>query len=302
MVDLGVLEEMSEGELLDAAGVCAETARCAEVDLLLVAYQWAVVHCADRLDPAESSKPGWERARQLGGPGVPEVTEFAAAELGVRIGRSPYAAVTTTAARIAERLPDHPDRQTEDERRVRALLLLVTGTDLDGHADDDADTRGVLPAVQLIVHTYGGPDREGVMRVEGHGPVTEEWVREVLGPRARFTILPVLDLAGQAPVDAYEVPDRHRQAVHLMTPADTFPYASCTSGRMQVDHTVPFDEGGESGIGSYGPMTTGHHRVKTHGRLDVRQPFPGIYIWRDTHGAYFLVDHTGTRQVTRRAA
>ena len=29
----------------------------------------------------------------------------------------------------------------------------------------------------------------------------------------------------------------------------------------------------------------------------VQQPFPGIYLWRDPHGAHYLVDHTGTRQV-----
>ena len=137
----------------------------------------------------------------------------------------------------------------------------------------------------------------GSLRVEGHGPVTEQWVREVLGPRARFTIRPVLDLAGQAPVDAYEIPDRHRQAVHLMTPADTFPYASCTSRRMQVDHTVAYDQGGVSGVGNYGPMTVPHHRVKTHGRWQVQQPFPGIYLWRDPHGGFYVVDHTGTRRV-----
>jgi hypothetical protein len=46
-------------------------------------------------------------------------------------------------------------------------------------------------------------------------------------------------------------------------------------------------------------MTTGHHRIKTHGRWQVKQPFPGIYVWRDPHGAFYLVDHTGTRRLGR---
>ena len=37
--------------------------------------------------------------------------------------------------------------------------------------------------------------------------MTEEWVRAHLGPHARFTVRPVLDIEGQAPVDAYEIPD-----------------------------------------------------------------------------------------------
>ena len=44
------------------------------------------------IDPGEADRPGRERARRLGGDGTPEVCEFAAAVLGARIGRSPYAA------------------------------------------------------------------------------------------------------------------------------------------------------------------------------------------------------------------
>jgi hypothetical protein len=41
-----------------------------------------------------------------------------------------------------------------------------------------------------------------------------------------------------------------------------------------------------------------HHRIKTHAPgWAVQQPFPGIYLWRDPHGAFYLVDHTGTRRL-----
>src|SRR5262245_37718020 len=86
------LEAMTEDQVLDAATACAEIIREAETDLLRLAYQWAIIHSADRLDPAEAAKPGREQARLFGGAGTPEVTEFAAAEFGARIGRSPYAA------------------------------------------------------------------------------------------------------------------------------------------------------------------------------------------------------------------
>jgi len=409
--------ELSEDEVLADAELCAITIREAEAQLLVLAHQWAVLHSADRLDPADASRPGRERARRYGGPGTPEVGEFAAAELGVRIGRSPYAAqqliadaldlhhrlpslwhrvdggevkasyarhvatrtrdltkeqaayvdsavaesadgricwsrfealveakvaradpetarkreehaskatfakklrgeahgmatfmvradvatidqldaaVTARAQQLEESMPD----ADVDTRRVHAILLLANPG-----ATPKADVRDLTPSVTLYVHAYIGPDAEPVARLEGHGPVTEAWITRVLGPRCRFKVQPVLDLAGQAPVDAYEIPDRHRQAVHLMTPADTFPYATSLSRRMQVDHTIPFDDGGVSGVGNYGPMTTRHHRIKTHAHgWQVKQPFPGLYLWRDPHGAHHLVDHTGTRAIptTRR--
>ena len=87
-----------------------------------------------------------------------------------------------------------------------------------------------------------------------------------------------------------------------MTPADTFPWGSSTSRTQQIDHTVAFRHGadrpaGQSRVGNYGPMTQHHHRIKTHGAWQVQQPFAGIYVWRDPHGAIYLVDHTGTRRI-----
>jgi hypothetical protein len=75
--------------------------------------------------------------------------------------------------------------------------------------------------------------------LQGIGPVTEAWVRRFLGPHASFTTKPVLDLEGQAPVDGYEIPRRHGQAVHLMTPADIFPFASTLAGASRSTTPSP---------------------------------------------------------------
>ncbi|MBJ7355782.1 DUF222 domain-containing protein [Nocardioides sp.] len=418
MAETAVLEGMGEDDVLAFAGDAAARERAAQADQLRGAYQWAILHSPGRLDPDQADRPGRERARAYGGEETPEVTEFAAAALGARMGlttfaagqlmadaldlahRSPRlwarvqagevkasyarfvvkqtrglpaqeaayvdvavaesadgrvpwtrfealveaavakanpavareqeeraaratfakklrgeahgmasylirgpvpvieqiaAAVDSYSAAIAEDFPDLSD----DQRAVQAVLMLLTP----GADQDPSTLADRAPVVNLYVHYYAGPDATGIARVEGHGPVTEDWVRDVLGPSCRFTVTPVLDLAGMAPVDAYEVPDRHRQAAHLMTPADTFPHGSSLSRGMDLDHTSAWDpEGppGQSGLGNYGPMTRSHHRIKTHGGWDVKQPFPGIYLWRDPYGGYYLVDHTGTRALTGR--
>lgn len=244
-------------------------------------------------------------------------------------------AMVTHLARVLLELGDPGN---DDERRVRAVLILTNPKHacelLEQHAawqhrsddptmtDADASKRepmrtgdrpeidwpSLMPRVSLFLHCYADRADQaaetGVARVEGHGPVTDEWIRQHLGPHATFTVEPVRDLAGQAPVDAYEIPDRHRQAVHLMTPADTFPWGANTSRTQQIDHTVPYRRGaakgaGQSRVGNYGPMTGLHHRIKTHGGWQVQQPFPGVYVWRDPCGAMYLVDHTGTRRIQR---
>ena len=142
--------------------------------------------------------------------------------------------------------------------------------------------------------------RDGVVRWEGEGPVTHAFVHEHLRPLHSYDLRPVVDLAHQAPVDAYEIPDRLREAVRLRTPADGFPYSSNTSRRVDADHTQPWTPGGPGATrpGNLAPLGRFGHRVKTHGKWVLRQPFDGILLWRDPHGQVYLVDHTGTRQVT----
>ena len=213
-------------------------------------------------------------------------------------------------AYFAQALAELGDTRTLDERRVAAVLVLANPTHavdlLRAYADwrerggvpPVVDLAKLMPAVQVFVHMSSAENE--VTRIEGIGPVSPTWVRSHLGDKCQFKITPVIDLAAQAPVDAYEVPDRHRQAVHLMSPADVFPFATNTSRSKQIDHTVPYRPGappGQSRIGNYGPMSITHHRIKTHGGWEVRQPLPGIYLWRDRYGATYLVDHSGTRRI-----
>ncbi|HEX6150738.1 DUF222 domain-containing protein [Nocardioides sp.] len=228
--------------------------------------------------------------------------------------RAPFAVIArfdATVQHIADVLAAQGDTDDNDHRRVKAIVILsnpVAAVELlANHRQDssqDVDWSKLLPAVTILVHMYLGTAEapsEGVARVEGVGPVTDAFVARHLARAATVTVQPVLDLAGQAPVDSYEIPDVHRWAVHVMCPADVFPFAPNTSRDKQIDHTVPYQHSppgaGQSRIGNYGPMTFFHHRVKTHGSWQVRQPYPGIYIWRDPYGVYYLVDHTGTRRL-----
>jgi hypothetical protein len=180
----------------------------------------------------------------------------------------------------------------------------------------------LLPSLTLNLHLAAETLAEGaggVVRWEGEGPVTHRFVHEQLRPLHAYRIQPVIDLSAQAPVDAYEIPDRHRRAVLLRTPADAFPYSSrlAADGGVDIDHTDPWQPTGAPGasgaseapespeqrwrsrLDSYGPLGRFHHRIKTHGHWTVRQPFEGIELWRDPHGQIYLVDHTGTHRITR---
>ncbi len=204
--------------------------------------------------------------------------------------------------------PD-PDAATPDVDQADPVQDAPVEASVRAGEKPTLDWSKLLPAVQLVVHMYAATPTvpsTGIARVEGVGPVTEQFVKTRLSPQARVTVRPVLDLEGLAPVDAYEIPDAHRRAVEIITPADVFPYAPNTRPGKQIDHTEPYQPGappgtGQSRIGNYGPMTGFHHRIKTHGHWQVKQPYPGLYLWRDPHGALYLVDHTGTRRINTAA-
>ncbi len=151
-------------------------------------------------------------------------------------------------------VPEPEEPPEPDEPRDVAEPQALAGTRDRVRFSDVLDQARLLPHVQLYVHLSETPT--GVARVEGESPISAGWVRRWFGSHCSFTIKPVLVPAAQRPVDAWEVPTRHREAVHVMSPADVFPWAANTTRHVQIDHTVAYDPTGppgQSGIGNYGP-------------------------------------------------
>jgi hypothetical protein len=172
----------------------------------------------------------------------------------------------------------------------------------------DLDPEKLRPRAVLYVRISEEALRSatGVAHCEGGvGPVTVQQVRDLLG-HYHVTVRPVLDLRGQVPVDAYEVPHAMREALRLARPSSVFPFSRSGSASPDWDHTRPYLDpahGGPPGqtrTGNLGPMVRFGHRVKTHGRgWRVRQPSPGTYLWRTPHGYWFRVDNDGTHALGR---
>ena len=230
--------------------------------------------------------------------------------------------------RVADSLGLLGDTDPKDTRRAKAVGVLAqpqqalnlfhtTQLAAAGGAGTDEPTTSVVsgrgvdvrPPATLYIHLNQDcftRDGAGVARFEGVGPVTLDQVRKWLG-HCQVTVKPVIDLANQAPVDGYEVPDRLREALHLRSPVDVFPYATNPTRAKQADHSDPYVDPGDGGppgqtrLDNLAPMVTFHHRIKTHGRWQVKQVFNGAFVWRSPHGRLFLVDSTGTHRTNTAA-
>ena len=51
---------------------------------------------------------------------------------------------------------------------------------------------------------------------------------------------------------------------------------------------------GQTRLHNAAPITRFHHRLKTFAGWNLRQPEPGIYLWRSPHNHYWLTTPTGT--------
>jgi hypothetical protein len=266
---------------------------------------------AIRADPALARQRA-EAARTTQGVWVDPSTETGTKQMFIRAAAADLIRLDGAIDRIADDLALLGDDTSKDLRRAKAVGVLAQpqlALDLRGQAQHVATGQPApqpkpgtaFPTSTLYIHltdqtlTTGA----GVARVEGIGPVllthVGEWLRN-----DRVTVKPVIDLNNQTPVDAYEIPERLREAVHLAMPTDMFPSAVNNSRRKDLDHTDVYDRDGPPGqtrIGNLAPLTRFHHRIKTHTGWEVKQPFPGILIWRTPHGQHYLVDHTGTRAI-----
>ncbi|MGH3498612.1 MAG: hypothetical protein ACRDP1_14210 [Nocardioidaceae bacterium] len=56
-----------------------------------------------------------------------------------------------------------------------------------------------------------------------------------------------------------------------------------------MDHIIEHPRGPTT-VDNGAPECARHHRLKTHGRWKLTQPFNGIFVWKSPTGHIYLVD------------
>lgn len=157
------------------------------------------------------------------------------------------------------------------------------------------DATAARPRVVLRFHLTDDALKHGhgIVRPEHGDPLTVNQLVEFLASAGcSVRVQPVLDPAGTAPIDGYEVSPRLRAAARYWQVADVFPFGTCTSPGMDLDHTqryLPMDYGGPPG----------QTRFDNLGPMARSQPEPGYYLHRSPCGYLYLVTNQGTLALGR---
>jgi hypothetical protein len=78
---------------------------------------------------------------------------------------------------------------------------------------------------------------------------------------------------------AYRPPPRLREYIVARDVTCRFPTCRQPVWRCDLDHSVPYDQGGRTCSCNLGGLCRFHHQVKQHRRWRLSQPTPGIFSW-----------------------
>jgi hypothetical protein len=187
-------------------------------------------------------------------------------------------------ARSDARIAADGDNRPIDARRADVFAALLLGN----------RREHVAVEIQIIapVGTLAGLDNDPVELV-GYGAIPGEvgralaadahWRRVLTDP----TTGTVLDLGHRrVPTPALARLVRHQQSRCL------FPGCGMPATHTDIDHTVPYIQGGRTALDNLGLLCRHHHVAKHKGGWKLDQPQPGVFTWTSPTSRTYRVDTT----------
>lgn len=155
----------------------------------------------------------------------------------------------------------------------------VAGAGSDGWSLVDA--RGGRTQVQVTVGigTLLGLDDEPA-HLGGYGPVGADVARALAsdGTWRRWLVDDATGTVLDVGTRSYRPSARLARLVRARDDTCVFPTCAVPARLCELDHTVPFGDGGTTSAGNLGPLCVTHHLYKTHGRYRLEQPAAGTFV------------------------
>lgn len=119
-----------------------------------------------------------------------------------------------------------------------------------------------------------------------------------MGGHTAVTVVPVIRMDRTDAVEQHDPPLWMRELVVLRDRRCVFPWCDTDARACDLDHVVPYDEGGPTDPANLAALCRRHHRAKTRRRWRYRRRPDGAYLWTGPQGREYVVDRTGTEPVS----
>lgn len=232
-----------------------------------------------RLDPSRSYDP--KRRKERTGEVADKVTVETAMAGGTETGMVQLLTNTVNAFRIKHHLV-----ATAREHGISmadAAVKLLTGE--------------IAPSSRAVFNIFAPRDRKPgePAYLPGFGwtgpadtVALDEWLENV-EPK-----IVDLDTAAEQTTEAYKPTPAMRNAVIARDGTCIFPGCERAAASCQLDHRIPFDEGGPTTVSNLFALCARHHNVKTDRRAYyVPDPETGDIVWLFADGTYEIVTPEG---------
>ncbi len=267
-------------------------------------YESAVLERADAVTPGRLCRLARAAASQIAEVSFEDRHEKARDERAVTVvelddGMSEVTATVPTllAAGILDRLTqlgnavtaaNAADPRTLDQLRADLFCdLLLTGQPSgDPHGGIGAiraEVSILIPALTLL-----GQGEEPAT-ILGKGPIDLQDALHLAAEApslVRVITDPVTELV--LATDNYRPSERLRRYLRMRDGRCRCPSCNRSAWRSDLDHTIPYSEGGPTEAGNLAHLCPGHHTVKHLPGWSVRQLEPGVLEWTTPHGIVAL--------------
>jgi hypothetical protein len=212
-------------------------------------------------------------------------------------------AILDRVTRIAKmQLHDEDEQRTLAQISADALddLLLDEGAVLSvgdrGQHSQPESHRGTRPQVHVtvpVLTAMGKSDQPG--ELEGYGPIDAETARRLAGTASGFFRIltdPETGAALSIGRTKYEVPAALRRYLQVRDGTCRFVGCNRQAKYSDLDHTVAWEDGGETAAANLAHLCRAHHRLKhaTEWRVEQSPGGRGTLDWRSPSGCRYSTE------------
>ena len=212
------------------------------------------------------------------------------AELRAVLGAADAQIVLAGLTAMATRPRAAGDDRGIDARRADALVEVFTGV-LAGEAIASGPTPRAAIHVAVGATTLLGLDDEPA-ELAGYGPIPAELARQLAtdGTWRRLLTEPQTGKLLDYGRNAYTPPADLQRFIAARDGVCRFPHCQQPASRCDIDHAVPWDQGGETNPANCSLLCRRHHRAKTLGGWRLKRNEDASCSWTSPAGKSYRVD------------